>query len=157
SLAFSNYSTFLSTGVASSVTLTALDPAGKTATGYTGTVQLSSSDPAVQFIDPATGLPVPSNKYAFQASDAGVKTLTVIFNTAGTQSISATDSTNHLSQSLTGIGVHAASSTVSLIPVTNANDLVYDPTDGILFITAQDGTVQRYDLATQSLLAPLSI
>jgi hypothetical protein len=68
-------------GTAYSFTLLALDALGNLATGYTGTVHLSSSD--VQ-----AGLPA---DYTFTAADGGFHTFTVTLKTAGTQSISVAD------------------------------------------------------------------
>jgi sugar lactone lactonase YvrE len=45
----------------------------------------------------------------------------------------------------------------TLIPVTNHRDLVFDPMRGQLDITTSAGTVQRYDVASQTLLAPLTV
>ncbi len=63
-------------------TVMAVDGSGNTATGYTGTVQLTSTDP----------------KAVFAANNVkltkGVGTFKVTLKTAGTQSISATDSAN---------------------------------------------------------------
>jgi len=44
-----------------------------------------------------------------------------------------------------------------LIPVTNHRDLVFDPSRGLLYITTSAGTVQRYNVASQTLLSPLSV
>src|SRR5262249_25871716 len=44
-----------------------------------------------------------------------------------------------------------------LIPVTDHRDLIYDASRNILYITAADGTVQRYNIATQSLLSALQV
>ena len=63
------------------MTVTAYDAYGNVATGYTGTVALTSSDPHAV---------LPSN-YTFTASDAGKHSFTVTLDTAGTQSITATD------------------------------------------------------------------
>jgi hypothetical protein len=68
-------------GVAGNVTVTAEDPYGNTATGYLGTVQFASSDPAA--VLPAG--------YTFTAADNGVHTFSVTLKTAGTQSVTATD------------------------------------------------------------------
>jgi N-acetylneuraminic acid mutarotase len=65
-----------------SVTVTALDGFGNTATGYTGTVQLSSSDGTAGF--------VPSS-YTFQPTDAGTYVFTATLNTPGPQTITAAD------------------------------------------------------------------
>jgi hypothetical protein len=71
-------------GAAFSATVTALDAYGNVATGYTGTVTLSSSDPNA----PVLG------SYTFTAADAGVYTYTGIqLFTAGPQMIYPSDGT----------------------------------------------------------------
>src|ERR1700722_6216363 len=40
----------------------------------------------------------------------------------------------------------------TLIPVSNYNDLVFDPSRDLLYITTSSGQVQRWDVATQQLL-----
>ncbi len=70
-------------GSAFTLTVTAVDAYGNTATGYTGTVALSSSDSHA----------VLPGSYTFKSSDMGVHSFTVTLNTAGTQSITAKDST----------------------------------------------------------------
>jgi streptogramin lyase len=65
-----------------SVTVTALDAFGNTATDYSGTVTLSSTD---------TSAALPT-AYAFTSADAGVHTFAwVTMNTAGSQTLTATD------------------------------------------------------------------
>jgi hypothetical protein len=64
-----------------SVTVTALDRFGNVATGYTGTVKLTSSDLR-------STLP---GQFTFGIGDAGVHVFTVILGTAGSQTITATD------------------------------------------------------------------
>ena len=65
-----------------SVTVTARDGSGNTATSYVGTVSFSSSDGTA-------GLPI---DYTFAAGDAGSHTFTsVVLRTAGNQSVTATD------------------------------------------------------------------
>jgi hypothetical protein len=71
-------------GVAHSITVAALDPFGNVATGYTGTVDLSSSDPIAS---------LPAD-YAFTAADAGVHTFTATLKRAVTQFIQAVDTAN---------------------------------------------------------------
>ena len=71
-------------GVAASFTITALDQYGNVATGYTGTVHFTSSDPQA-VLPPDT---------TFTPADLGVKTVTVTFKTPGTQSLTATDTLN---------------------------------------------------------------
>ena len=72
--------TFAAPQMSGTVTVTARDSYQNIATGFTGTVTLSSTDPVATF--------TPSS-YQFQSSDAGVKAFSVIFNTAGTQSVTA--------------------------------------------------------------------
>jgi hypothetical protein len=68
-------------GVATSITLVALDAFGNVLSGYTGTVHFSSSD--AQAVLPAD--------YTFTAADGGFHTFTPTLKTAGTQSIFVTD------------------------------------------------------------------
>jgi hypothetical protein len=89
-------------GVAGNVTVTAQDVFGNTATGYTGTVHFSSSDPLAS-------LP---GDHTFVASDAGTHTFSVTLNTAGTQSITVTDTvTPSITGTQSGITVSQASDT----------------------------------------------
>jgi hypothetical protein len=77
-------------GTSYTFTVTALDPYGNVATGYTGTVHFNSSDAQAK---------LPAN-YTFTAADAGVHTFSVTFNTVGTESLTVTDT---LDASITGI------------------------------------------------------
>jgi parallel beta-helix repeat protein len=72
-------------GTAFTITVTALDPFGNVATGYTGTVHFTTSDPSAGVILPAN--------YPFTAADAGVHSFTngVTLQTPGTRTITATD------------------------------------------------------------------
>ena len=83
-------------GTAGNFTVTAYDLYGNVATGYTGTVHFTSSDPQAS---------LPGN-YMFAAADAGKHTFSATLKTAGTQSITATDTA---STSVTG----TASATVA--------------------------------------------
>jgi hypothetical protein len=89
-------------GNAFSVTVTALDLFGNTATGYTGTVRVTKSDIG-------TGSSVPAN-YTFVAGDNGVHTFVngVILVTAGNQTVTATDNVISVSGISSGIAVSAA-------------------------------------------------
>jgi hypothetical protein len=71
-------------GTAQTFTITAQDAYGNVATGYCGTVRLTSSDPQAVF---------PTATYTFTAADNGVHTFAAELRTAGTQSITATDTT----------------------------------------------------------------
>ena len=82
----SGLSSTATVGVAQTVTVTAEDPYGNVATGYAGTVQFTSSDSAAS---------LPAN-YTFTTADQGVHAFTFTFGTAGTQSLSVTDTTSHI-------------------------------------------------------------
>jgi hypothetical protein len=71
-------------GAAAAFTVTARDAYGNVATGYTGPVHFSSTDKQ----------PVLPANYSFTAADQGRHTFSVTFKTAGTQSVTATDSAN---------------------------------------------------------------
>jgi hypothetical protein len=76
----------VSAGTPFSITVTALDAYGNTATGYTGTVHLSDS---------AGGATLPGN-YTFTSSDQGVHTFTKLkLKTTGWQTITAMDTQNN--------------------------------------------------------------
>ena len=86
-------------GVAHSLTVTARDPYGNTATGYRGKVHFTSTD---------TAATLPAD-YTFTAGDAGVRTFSVTLKTAGTRSVTATDTaTSSIKGSQSGIVVTAA-------------------------------------------------
>ena len=68
-------------GTGHGVTVTAYDAYGNRATGYTGTVQFTSSDRRASL--PAS--------YTFTAADAGTHTFAATLVTAGAQSLTATD------------------------------------------------------------------
>ena len=68
-------------GTTHTVTITAKDAYGNTATGYTDKIHLASSDPAA--VLPAD--------YTFTRADGGVHTFNVILKTAGARSVTATD------------------------------------------------------------------
>jgi hypothetical protein len=85
-----------------SFTVTALNANDQVDTGYTGTVTFTSSDPLAV---------LPAN-YTFKASDDGTHTFTVVFKTAGTQSLTVTDTSNSgETGSETGITVYPGADT----------------------------------------------
>ena len=84
--------------------VTAYDAYGNVATGYTGTVSLTSSDPQAVL--------VPSS-YTFVAADAGEHTFSVTLETAGTQIITATDTvTSSLTATESSITVKPAAASI---------------------------------------------
>ena len=88
-------------GVAQTLTVTAEDPYGNVATGYTGTVQFTSSD---------TKASLPAN-YTFTTANDGVHAFTLTFGTAGTQSVTVTDTTSGITATQSGITVAPAAPT----------------------------------------------
>lgn len=89
-------------GASQSFTITVKDNNGNVASGYTGTVHFTSSDPQA-------GLPA---DYAFTTSDGGVHTFSATLKTAGTQSITATDTTLTVSGTQSAITVNPAAASV---------------------------------------------
>ena len=85
-------------GVAQTFAVTAFDPYGNVATGYTGTVQFSSSDSAAS---------LPAN-YPFTSANKGTNSFTLTFETPGTQSLTVTDTASHITATQTGIVVAPA-------------------------------------------------
>src|SRR5437763_44395 len=68
-------------GVASSITVAALDAAGNPVTGYLGTVHFASSD----------GQAMLPSDYTFVSGDNGVHTFNAALKSVGLQSLTATD------------------------------------------------------------------
>ena len=104
-------------GVPFAITVTAMDAYGNVATGYTGTINLSSTDPAAEL--PLTyninipAAPVPAT-YAFAPQQQGTATFDVTFETSGTQSLTATDSSSSsITGTASGLAVHGASSALT--------------------------------------------
>jgi hypothetical protein len=81
SFTVTGFPTATTAGVAHAFTVTARDAFGNVATGYTGTVAFTSSDPIAS---------LPAN-YIFTAADAGIHTFTATLKRAGTQFIQVTD------------------------------------------------------------------
>src|SRR5208337_3149073 len=91
-------------GVAQTLTVTAEDPYRNVATGYTGTVQFTSSD---------TAAVLPAN-YTFTTGTSGndgVHAFPLTFGTAGTQSVTVTDTTRGFTATQSGITVAPAAPT----------------------------------------------
>jgi ELWxxDGT repeat protein len=74
----------ITAGTTGSLVVTAVDPYGNRTTGYTRSVRFTSSDAKAV---------LPGN-YTFTAADAGTHTFSVVLKTAGTQSLTATDTAN---------------------------------------------------------------
>jgi CSLREA domain-containing protein len=100
-LVVSGFPTFDSASEAHAFTVTAQDPYGNIATGYTGTIHFSSSDRRAA---------LPRN-YTFTSADASVHTFSATLSTAGTQSLTVTDTTTaSINGTESGIVVQAAAS-----------------------------------------------
>ena len=137
-LSVTGFPTSDTAGAAGTIIVTAYDPYGNLATGYTGTVTLSSSDPSAM-------LPSP---YTFVAGDAGKHTFPVTLQTAGRQSITATDNSNLTgTESNIAVLANAQSMTVTGFPNTttagvshNVTVTVYNSQGNVA--TGYTGTVQ---------------
>jgi PKD repeat protein len=140
-----------SAGAAHNVTITAYNASGGVATGYSGTVHFTSSD----------GQAVLPSNYTFVAADAGVHTFSVTLKTAGTQSITSTDTvTTSITGSESGITVGAAAASslrVTGFPSTdtagvahNVTVAAYDPYGNIA--TGYTGTVHFTSSDSQAVL-----
>jgi len=111
SLVMTELAPTVTAGVASTFRVTALDGAGQTATGYTGTVQFGSNFPA-------TTVP---GAYTFVAADAGSRVFTFTPREAGAQILSATQGSLNASGSTT---VQAAAAAQYVIAnLTNGSNL----------------------------------
>jgi autotransporter-associated beta strand protein len=105
--ALSDFSGTQTAGTADTMTVTAKNFYGATATGYVGTIHFTSTDGAAT---------LPAD-YTFQPSDNGVHTFTsgITLNTPGTQSITVADSvTSSISGTQSGIIVAAGASAATL-------------------------------------------
>jgi hypothetical protein len=109
------------------LTVTALDANGGVLTGYTGTVHFTSSDP--QAVLPAD--------YTFTAAESGTHTFSVILQTAGTQSVSVSDSgATAFRGAQVGIVVNPA--TVATFQVSGFPSPIYVGNSGSFSVTAYD-------------------
>ena len=114
------------TGTAFNITITAKDQNGSLAGGYLGTVHFTSTDGLA-------GLP---SDYTFGAGDLGAHTFSVTLKTAGTQTITATDTvTGSLTVTTPNITVSTAAASVFLIsaPATSTAGAAFNAT-----VTAKD-------------------
>jgi hypothetical protein len=104
-LAVSGYPASVLSGTSHPFAVTAVDAFGNTATGYTGAVRFTSTDPHA-------ALPA---DYPFVARDAGVHSFSATFATAGTQALTATDTaTGSITGTQAGIAVFAIATTTTL-------------------------------------------
>jgi hypothetical protein len=118
-LAVSGFTTPTTAGAAHTVTVTAKDSLGNTATNYAGIVAVTSSDSSAV---------LPSNS----TLTSGTKGFSVTLGTAGTQSITATDTvTSTITGSQTGITVNAGAATklaYTTVPTTGTAGTAFSVT-----------------------------
>ncbi len=106
SVFLSSFPTTTTAGAAQSFTVTVTDAFGNVATGYRGMVTFGSSDPQAS---------LPAN-YTFTNTDLGIHTFSSTLKTAGTQSITVTDTANAtFSATLSGITVTASATAGSFV------------------------------------------
>ena len=104
-------------GIAGNFTVTAKDAFGNNATGYLGTVHFTSTDS--QALLPAD--------YTFIAGDNGVHAFTATFKTAGTQTLTATDTvTTTITGTHVGITVNPAPTGPVLLVNSSADNTTAD-------------------------------
>ncbi len=108
---FAGLPSSLALGTPQLFTLTAENSGGATLTGYTGTSQLSSSDRNAVFSLTGGGAAIAS--YTFTPADAGVRSLYVTFETAGSQSITATDASAGVTTSSGGVLLSQTTPTIT--------------------------------------------
>jgi hypothetical protein len=113
-------------GEAHNFSVTALDAYGNTVTDYSGTVHFSSSDPKAQLPDDFTFAPV----------NHGTNFFTAVLYTAGTQSLTATDTSNGIAGTQDGIIVNPASAVT--LQVAGFPSPITAGTPGTFTVTAQD-------------------
>jgi hypothetical protein len=117
----------ITAGTSGTFRVTADDAYGNKTTGYTGTVHFTSSD--AQAVLPAN--------YTFTSTDGGVHSFTATLKTAGSQSITATDTiTSTITGTQSGITVNAAMA--SRLAVTDFPSPISAGTAGTLRVTADD-------------------
>ena len=130
-------------GAPFTLTVTARDAFGNRATGYTGTVAFSSSDPLAT---------LPSN-WTFSGADAGMRSFSVTLESGGVQSITATDTVTSSitgsasvdvivctsSVSTSGITVNAAAATGLTFDVTSTCAWTATTSDPFITLTTASG------------------
>jgi len=117
----SDFPSPVTNGTAGNVTVTATDSGGNTATSYTGTVTITSSDAAAI---------LPANAALINA----VGSFTVTLKTAGTQSITATDTISMITGAQTDITVNGfvPATVPDTYTLTTGTTLTVPPATGVL-------------------------
>lgn len=121
----------ITAGALGTFTVTITDSSGNTVTSYTGAIHFTSSDPQA-----TAGAGLPAN-FTFPFSDRGSHTFTATLKTAGTQSITATDTvTATITGSQTGITVTPAA--ISALLVAGFPNPANANTPGTVTVSARD-------------------
>jgi hypothetical protein len=146
--------TSLTAGQTTQVTVTAKDQSGNTFAGYTGTVHFTSNDGQAIFANGSQVLT--GNNYTFTAADMGVHTFTVTLKTAGTDSITATDTVRTIATGSTTVTVSPLATTSSL-SVSGFPAVATLGTPGTFTVSATDiyGNVTPTYRGTVHLTSPL--
>jgi ELWxxDGT repeat protein len=97
-------------GVAGSFTVTAQDASGNRASEYTGAIHFTSSDAQAA---------LPGN-YSFTADDAGMHTFSAVLKTAGTRSVTATDTANSALVGAQSVTINPAAASRLVISAPNS-------------------------------------
>lgn len=124
-------------GFAGAATVTAEDRFGNRAGNYAGTVAFTSSDPSAV---------LPAN-LTFTAADNGQKTVSVTFNTIGSQTLTATDT---VTADITGSGSQAVHGLVYTNPAAGGKVRL------VLDAAASSASVAQLDLVSNTSLFPLT-
>ena len=140
-LVVSGYPSATNAGASHSLTVTATVASNNTATGYLGTVHFSSSDG-----------PRAAPHYTFVAGDAGSHVFNVTLNTAGSQSISATDT---VTSSITGTQTGIVVNVTSLSPYARKQAAVAELQ--ALLPTGSHAADKRLNKAIQNITASLAM
>jgi hypothetical protein len=151
-LAFTGFPSSTAAGTPQPFTLTAQDAIANIVTGYVGTVHFTSSDPFA-------ALP---RDYTFTDTDHGVHTFSAIFNTAGAQSLTASDTaTRGITGTQTGIAVNPVLTNISPTsgPVSGGTRVTLTGagfTNGasVIFDTATAANVQVFNTTTITATTP---
>ncbi|MCI0686672.1 MAG: Ig-like domain-containing protein, partial [Sporichthyaceae bacterium] len=120
-------------GTSASLVVTAFDPFGNVATGYTGTVTFAATDPAAT---------LPAG-FTFQAGDAGSHTFVggVTLRTIGSRSVTVTDATvGTLSGSQTVSVIAGSISATNSTVVANPGTIVAGTGSSTITVTARDAS-----------------
>ncbi len=135
SLAVTRLPSSVTPGAASNFTVTAYDPYGNIATGYTGKVHFTSTDPSA----------VLPPDYTFNSGNAGTQSFSATLNATGTQTIFATDT---VTSSITG----SETATVNSSGASSATFVKLDSTTQGNWENAY-GT-QGYDIISDAVSVP---